>query len=264
MDTDALIAELAREAGPVRRLRPAWIRRALWLALALPPVVIVVTMDRTEGALSRVLGDRRTQIELAAILATALSAAICALNSTVPGSSRKWFLLPLLPLAVWLASLCEPRDRIGSATASRACCCASMALLPADGADGRHPDRGDPGHAPPRGSVHAASDVLLCSARRRGARQLRAAAGLMLRGRVDDGPRLEFRRSSASSGWSRCAAARRSCGWPQAATATGRRRVRAARQRRRVSPASARRGRRWGSPALSRAGSLALRLFCRD
>ena len=105
MDTDALIASLAREAGPVRRLRPAWMRAALWLALALPPVVIVVTMDRTEGALSQFLGDRRTQIELAAILATALSAAICALNSTVPGSSRKWLLLPLLPLAVWLASL---------------------------------------------------------------------------------------------------------------------------------------------------------------
>ena len=105
MDTDALIASLAREAGPVRRLRPAWMRAAHWLALALPPVLIVVMMDRTEGALSQFLGDRRTQIELAAILATALSAAICALNSTVPGSSRKWLLLPLLPLAVWLASL---------------------------------------------------------------------------------------------------------------------------------------------------------------
>ena len=107
MDTDTLIAELARNAEPVRRLRPAWMRAILWLALALPPVVIVVMMDRSEGALSQFLSDRRTQIELAAILATALTAAICALNSTVPGTSRKWFLAPLLPLAVWLASLGE-------------------------------------------------------------------------------------------------------------------------------------------------------------
>lgn len=107
MDTDALIDRLADSAEPVRRLRPAWIRAAMWLALGLPPVVIVVLLDGLAVDLQTLFADQRMLIEEAAILATAATAAVAALASTVPGAGRKWFLLPAVPLAIWLFSLGE-------------------------------------------------------------------------------------------------------------------------------------------------------------
>ena len=102
MDTDALIAELANDAGPVRRLPPAWKRTALWFALALPPVLLVVAVHGLDVGAGDLLADRRLLIEQAATLATALSAGLAAFASTVPGGNRKWFWLPLIPFAIWL------------------------------------------------------------------------------------------------------------------------------------------------------------------
>ena len=193
MDTDTLIAELARNAEPVRRLRPAWMRAILWLALALPPVVIVVMMDRSEGALSQFLSDRRTQIELAAILATALTRGH--LRAEFDRTGHQPQMVPRAPLAArGLAR--EPRQilRVGLAALRRCEPAAARRwpLLPAHGVDGRHPDLGDPRHAPPRRPADAAGGAFLCCARRRGARQFWAAPRSRLR-RVDHGSRLEFR-----------------------------------------------------------------------
>lgn len=105
MDTDRLIAELAGRAEPVRHLRPPWIRTALWLALAVPPLVAVIAVHGLDVDLATALADRRFVIEQVATLATALTAAIAALASTVPGSSRKWYWLPLVPFAVWLTTV---------------------------------------------------------------------------------------------------------------------------------------------------------------
>jgi hypothetical protein len=44
-------------------------------------------------------------LELAAILATAFTAAIAAFSSVVPGRDRRFLLLPLIPLSVWFAKL---------------------------------------------------------------------------------------------------------------------------------------------------------------
>jgi hypothetical protein len=44
-------------------------------------------------------------MEQVSALATGLAAAIAAFVSVVPGYGRKWALLPIVPLAVWLASL---------------------------------------------------------------------------------------------------------------------------------------------------------------
>jgi hypothetical protein len=105
MDTDRLIVELAGRTEPVRRLRPPWMRAAIWLALAIPPLVLVVAVHGIDVDLPTALADRRFVIEQAATLATALTAAVAALASTVPGANRKWLWLPLVPLAVWLATV---------------------------------------------------------------------------------------------------------------------------------------------------------------
>src|SRR5262245_11955522 len=49
--------------------------------------------------------DRTSLFEIVAVLATAVAASISAFASTVPGTSRKWLLVPLVPLAVWLANI---------------------------------------------------------------------------------------------------------------------------------------------------------------
>lgn len=105
MDTDRLIAELAGNAEPVQRLRPPWMRTALWLALAIPPLVVVVTVHGLDVDLAAALADRRFVIEQIATLATALTAAVAAFASTVPGCNRKWYWLPVIPLAVWFATV---------------------------------------------------------------------------------------------------------------------------------------------------------------
>jgi hypothetical protein len=78
----------------------------MWLAIALPYVCAVVVMKpEAIDFLGKI--DARFALEQAAILATALTAAIAAFASVIPGHHRKIYLLPLVPLAVWLASLGE-------------------------------------------------------------------------------------------------------------------------------------------------------------
>ena len=104
MKTSGLIRHLAAGAARVHRLPSPWLRTALWLAISLPYVCAVVVM---KSAAIDFLGkiDARFALEQAAILATSLSAAIAAFASVIPGHHRKIYLLPLLPLAVWLGSL---------------------------------------------------------------------------------------------------------------------------------------------------------------
>jgi hypothetical protein len=106
VETSGLIRHLAAGAAPVHRLPPPWLRTAMWLAIALPYVCAVVVMKpEAIDFLGKI--DARFALEQAAILATALTAAIAAFASVIPGHHRKIYLLPLVPLAVWLASLGE-------------------------------------------------------------------------------------------------------------------------------------------------------------
>ena len=105
MDTSRLIAELSNHADPVRRLPSPWVRTLLWLALAIPPVIIVVWFYGVDVDLATVLADRRFVIEQTSTFVTALAAAVAALHSTIPGRSRKWYWLLLVPLTVWLATV---------------------------------------------------------------------------------------------------------------------------------------------------------------
>ena len=108
MDTDAFVQELANSAAPVRRLPAPWARMLLWLALSVPFLVGVIWLmmpsDINPGA---AIVDRRFLIEDAVLLVTALTAALAAFASVVPGYDRRVLLIPLLPLAAWLVSLGE-------------------------------------------------------------------------------------------------------------------------------------------------------------
>jgi hypothetical protein len=105
MHTDELIRRLQADVRPVRRLRPPWTRAGLWLALALPYVAVVVWAKLSMLDLPETVADPRFLIEQAATFATALTAAVAAFYSIVPGFDRRILLMPLAPLAVWLASV---------------------------------------------------------------------------------------------------------------------------------------------------------------
>ena len=105
MDTDKLIACLTEDADPVRRLPSPWVRTASWFAIAIPYVAVIVMMMAPRDDLALKFSDFRFLLEQVAALCTAIGAAVAAFQSIVPGYNRRFLLLPLVPLSVWLASL---------------------------------------------------------------------------------------------------------------------------------------------------------------
>jgi hypothetical protein len=105
MQTDEFIRRLAADTGAVRRLKPPLQRGLIWLALALPYVAAVVWGHLTRLDAAQVMADPRFMVEQAASFATAFTAAFAAFGSVVPGFDRRVLLLPLAPLALWLASV---------------------------------------------------------------------------------------------------------------------------------------------------------------
>lgn len=105
METSDLILTLSRDAAPVRRLAHPMTRAALWFALSVPYIAAIVIIYELAGFETSLSLDARFVIEELATIATAVTAAIAAFCCIVPGRDRRIALLPLLPLAVWLASL---------------------------------------------------------------------------------------------------------------------------------------------------------------
>lgn len=105
METDKLIQTLAAGARPVQPLANPWARTALWMAIAVPYMALVVVVMSPRADLLVKLTDARFLIEQIAALTTGIAAAGAAFASTIPGYGRRIPLLPALPLAVWLGSL---------------------------------------------------------------------------------------------------------------------------------------------------------------
>ena len=104
-DTDRLIRRLAEKVEPVRPLPHPWVRTAVWLALSIPCIAVIVLLMRPRHDLALRMFEARYVIEQSSALAAGLIAAAAAFASTVPAYNRKFLLLPLLPLALWLGTL---------------------------------------------------------------------------------------------------------------------------------------------------------------
>lgn len=105
MNTEKLIEELGRNAGPVQPLPPPGRRLLGWLAVSMIAVAAVVMMMGLRADLATKLGQTSFTVQQLASLATAVTAAIAALAAGVPGEPRWKLWLPAAPLAVWIASL---------------------------------------------------------------------------------------------------------------------------------------------------------------
>lgn len=105
MDTDRVIAQLVRDARPVRRLSDPLLRTTAWLAIALAAVGLSVYLMGPRTDLGMKVHDARYLTEQIAALLTAVTTALAAFMIVVPGRSRFWLTLPIAPLSLWLASI---------------------------------------------------------------------------------------------------------------------------------------------------------------
>ena len=103
--TSDLIAALAANASPVRRLRPPLARAAMWLLLAFGLFGVLVAGHGLRPGLAQQLAQPDFVIGIVASLATGALAAVASFMLNLPDRPRSWAWLPLPALAVWLVTL---------------------------------------------------------------------------------------------------------------------------------------------------------------
>ena len=103
--TPDLIDALVQDATPVRRLRPPLVRAGLWLAFA----AIVLGLIAIAHGVRPDFSDRVRQplfvLSMIGTLATGILAAAASFQISLPDRSRLWTVLPLPPLALWVATI---------------------------------------------------------------------------------------------------------------------------------------------------------------
>ena len=103
--TPDLIASLAANVAPVRRLRPPAIRAACWLLLAAAVLTLLAISQGIRPDFAQRLRDPAFAIVMAASLLTGILAAFAAFLVSLPDRSRLWLLLPAPALIVWLSNI---------------------------------------------------------------------------------------------------------------------------------------------------------------
>jgi hypothetical protein len=104
LPTERLIEQLVENTEPVRRLRPPLIRAALWLFFASIIGTLVILSFAHLAVFERRAEDPKLVSELCGTLLTGIAAVIASFYLSLPDRSSAWALLPLPPLALWIAS----------------------------------------------------------------------------------------------------------------------------------------------------------------
>lgn len=103
--TPELIALLAANARPVRRLRPPLVRAGLWLLLAAAVFVLLAVGHGVRPDFTQRTEQPVFVIGIAASLLTGILAAIASFMISLPDRSRAWALLPVPALVVWVSTV---------------------------------------------------------------------------------------------------------------------------------------------------------------
>ncbi|MBX9932968.1 MAG: NrsF family protein [Methylobacterium sp.] len=100
---DALVNSLSERLSPVRRLPDPWLRGLGWFSLAvLAGLAALPFADMASLQVRMAVMDLR--VATFGALLTALTAAVAAFQTSVPGRSAAWAFLPAAPAALWLGA----------------------------------------------------------------------------------------------------------------------------------------------------------------
>ncbi|WP_347379668.1 NrsF family protein [Methylobacterium sp. Leaf466] len=100
---DDLVEDLTGRLAPVRRLPAPWLRASSWLGAALAVGLVLMPLADLDGLRVRMAVPDLGLAALGALL-TALTAAVAAFHTSVPGRNPAWALLPLGPAVVWIGA----------------------------------------------------------------------------------------------------------------------------------------------------------------
>lgn len=103
-DTERLIAALAADAAPVRRLRPPLVRAGLFLATVAAVAVPAVLAFADLGAVMARWRDPMVGLEVAGALLAGVAGIVAAFHLALPDRVRAWAFLPAPFLALWIAA----------------------------------------------------------------------------------------------------------------------------------------------------------------
>ena len=101
---EGLIERLVAEAEPVQRLPPPALRAAMWLFVAGAAMALAVVLFADLAVFRERASDPKLMLELIGTLVTGILAVLAAFELSLPDRSSRWALLPLPPLALWIAS----------------------------------------------------------------------------------------------------------------------------------------------------------------
>jgi hypothetical protein len=105
MKTDQLIDQLVRDLRPVAALRPPWMRAARWLLAAVAYMGLITVLLTSRDDLEANGTSWRFVAPQVAAMLMAVTAAIAAFATTVPGAARSTLMAAAAGAALWVASL---------------------------------------------------------------------------------------------------------------------------------------------------------------
>ncbi len=103
--TRDLIDRLAGGATPVRRLRRPGLRALAWLTLATVVLGMLIVGQGLRPDFWQCVRELQFDLAILAAIVTGICAAIAAFMLSLPDRPRRWALLPLPPLALWMSSI---------------------------------------------------------------------------------------------------------------------------------------------------------------
>jgi hypothetical protein len=101
---DRLIAELAADLRPVRRLSPPWVRALGWIAAVTALGLGLSQLADFEPVRQRLSAAPDLWLAVVGSTLTAVLAALAAFQTSVPGRGTAWALLPVPAALLWLGA----------------------------------------------------------------------------------------------------------------------------------------------------------------
>lgn len=103
--TPDLIASLAANVTPVRRLRPPLLRAGLWVGFAVVVLALFTVLHGVRTDFDERLHEPNFALSMTGALMTGILAAVAAFELSLPDRSKLWIWLPAPALILWASTI---------------------------------------------------------------------------------------------------------------------------------------------------------------